>query len=88
MNTSSWTEEEKKIIWMMQASKVSMKNSAEIFEHCASVGGGVVKKNKLASYGEFQIGNPWARHPFPPQFKNSHHHHQLGAGCVCVCVCV
>lgn len=42
------------------------------------------QKNRLASYGEFQIGNPWARHPFPPQFKNSHHHHhQRGAGCVC-----
>lgn len=56
MNTSSWTEEEKKIIWMMQASKVSMKNSAEIFEHCASVGGGCKKKqaSKLWRISDWQ----------------------------------
>lgn len=46
----------------MQASTVSMKNSAEIFEHCARGREGKKKKhktkNKLPSYGDFPIGNP------------------------------
>lgn len=69
----------------MQASKVSMKNSAEIFEHCAS-GGGELKKTSYQVMENFRLAIHEPDIHSLPNLKNSHHHQPpKEQGCVCTC---
>lgn len=68
---------------MMQASKVSMKNSAEIFEHCASEGGGV-KKTSYQVMENFRLAIHEPDIHSLPNLKNSHPHQPTRSRVVCV----
>lgn len=70
----------------MQASKVSMKNSTEIFEHCASAGGGGVKKTSYQVMENFRSAIHEPDIHSLPNLKNSHHHQPTRSRVVCVYV--